>query len=267
MPISVFFSYSHRDEPYREQLEKHLKILSRSGTITEWHDRKIPAGSEWEAEIDRELESADIILLLISPDFVASDYCWSNEMTKAMQRHDASAAVVLPIMVRPVHFGRAPFAKLQMLPKDARPVSSWPDQDEAWVEVSRAIELAADRLSRRKQNLEVPATDPILRAVDSEQHTPTHVARSGSTFEYRFLILTSNEATDWAIYKDALANSALDPLVDLGAYNGGQLNGWEGAVLSARDRSGVKQIFHSVASRYDVNVLVDEARIPHRDNR
>jgi hypothetical protein len=83
-PISLFYSYSHRDEDLRGKLETHLAVLRRGGLIDEWHDRKIEAGDEWRKQIDGHLRSADIVLLLVSADFIASDYCWSEEMTKAL---------------------------------------------------------------------------------------------------------------------------------------------------------------------------------------
>ena len=94
--IEVFYSYAHEDETLRRELEKHLRILERRGIITGWHDRKISAGKEWGAEIDRHLSSARIILLLISPDFLASDYCWGVEVKRAMERHGAGEACVIP---------------------------------------------------------------------------------------------------------------------------------------------------------------------------
>ena len=93
-PIRVFYSYSHTDEALREQLEDHLASLRRSGVIEEWHDRKIGAGTEWEGQIDNNLEQADVILLLISSSFIASDYCIDKEMKRAIERHDAGDARV-----------------------------------------------------------------------------------------------------------------------------------------------------------------------------
>ena len=99
-PVSIFYSYCHADESYRNELEKHLKILQRQGLVSSWHDRKIMPGSEWKDEIDANLEAADIILLLISADFINSDYCWSVELKQAMHRHDSGAAIVIPIILR-----------------------------------------------------------------------------------------------------------------------------------------------------------------------
>src|SRR5215471_17053433 len=100
--VVIFTSYSHKDEDRHDELHKHLKPLEREGLIEPWHDREIPAGKEFATTIDSKLEQADVILLLVSPDFIASDYCWSKEMLRAMERHEAGAAVVIPIILRPV---------------------------------------------------------------------------------------------------------------------------------------------------------------------
>ena len=110
--FEVFCSYSHRDERLRKQFETHISLLKREGHITLWHDRKIGAGREWADQIDEHLNTADIILLLISPDFIASDYCYELEMKQAMQRHAAGEARVIPIILRKVDWQKAPFGKL-----------------------------------------------------------------------------------------------------------------------------------------------------------
>lgn len=137
--LRVFFSYSHRDEELRQRLEVHLKLLVRMGLVETWSDRRIDPGTAWAEAIDRNLEQADIILLLVSADFLASDYCWEKEMQRALERHDRGEAVVVPVIVRPVDMTGAPFARLQALPSDARPVTRWTDQEDAWVDVSQRL--------------------------------------------------------------------------------------------------------------------------------
>ena len=150
-PLSLFYSYSHKDEDLRNQLETHLKLMQRQGVITAWHDRLIGAGEEWKDEIDENLERADLILLLVSSDFIASDYCYDKEMTRALQRHDAGEARVIPVIVRDVNWSKAPFAKLQALPKDGKAVTLWPDRDCAWRNVAEGIERAAEELRQRRR--------------------------------------------------------------------------------------------------------------------
>ena len=145
--IEVFYSYSHADEKYREQLQKHLALLKRQKVITDWHDREISVGSEWSGEIDVHLNSAHVILLLISSDFLASDYCYDIELKRAMERHEAGDAIVIPIILRPCDWKTAPFGKLQGAPKDAKPVSTWDNQDEAFLDIALAIRKAVNALS------------------------------------------------------------------------------------------------------------------------
>ena len=99
--ISVFLSFSHKDEDLRNQLETHLAMLKREGVIDVWHDRRIPPGNEIDLAISEALENAHIILLLVSPDFIASDYCWDVETRRALERHAARQAVVIPVVLRP----------------------------------------------------------------------------------------------------------------------------------------------------------------------
>jgi tetratricopeptide (TPR) repeat protein len=137
--IEVFYSYAHEDEPFRQELEKHLSLLKRQGVIAGWHDRHITAGAEWKGQIDQHLESAQIILLLISPDFMASDYCYDVEMTRALERHEQREARVIPVLLRYADWESAPFGKLQYLPRNRKPVKSWADQDEAFREIAKEI--------------------------------------------------------------------------------------------------------------------------------
>ncbi|MDQ3821602.1 MAG: toll/interleukin-1 receptor domain-containing protein, partial [Acidobacteriota bacterium] len=130
--IELFISYSHKDEKPRQELIKHINILKRQGVVNDWHDRKILPGSNWEDEINEHLNTAQIILLLVSADFLNSDYCYNIEMRRALERHEAGEARVIPIIIRDVDWKDAPFGKLQALPTDGIPVSSaqWNNRDE-----------------------------------------------------------------------------------------------------------------------------------------
>lgn len=140
--VTVFISYTHADESFKDELIMHLSLMRRNGDVSIWHDRDIAGGREWKGEIDTHLEEADLILLLISTDFIASDYCWDVEMKRAMERHEAKAARVVPIILREADWQSSPFSKLQALPKNARPVNdakAWPSHDEAWVNVVQGL--------------------------------------------------------------------------------------------------------------------------------
>jgi TIR domain len=148
--LKLFFSYTHKDEPLRDQLATHLSQLKRDRIITDWCDRNITAGTEWAQAIDDNLNTADIILLLISADFLASDYCWTKEMDPALERHNQGTARVIPIILRPCDWYSAPFGKLQALPEDAKPVTQWADPDEAFTHIAQGIRTAITELQQRK---------------------------------------------------------------------------------------------------------------------
>lgn len=159
-PFNVFISYSHDDIELRKELEKHLRILQRRNIINVWTDSDISPGAEWEAKIEEKLNSAQIILLLISSSFMDSSFCWSNEMTKAMKRHEANTACVVPIIVRPAMWDGAPFSKLQALPLDLdnrpKPVMSWSLRDEAWTGVAEGIYKIANDLEQTEHFIHAP---------------------------------------------------------------------------------------------------------------
>jgi|SRR5579859_1171143 len=148
-PLELFYCYAHEDRALRDKLDAHLATLRRRGLVTAWFDGEIVPGAPWEEEIETHLNTADIILLLISPEFIQSDYCYSKEMKRALERHRVKEARVVPILLRPVDWIGTPFSALQMLPSDARPVTSWPDRDEALEDVAKGVrKVVNDLLSR-----------------------------------------------------------------------------------------------------------------------
>jgi internalin A len=156
-PARLFYSYSHKDEDMRDELDAHLKILEHRGLITSLHDRKIEAGEDWRKKTDENLESADIILLLVSASFIASPYCYAIEMTRALERHRAAEARVIPVIIRDVNWSHAPFASLEALPKSGLAVELWPHRNSAWRDVSEGIEQLVNqiRLQRSGEPLAV----------------------------------------------------------------------------------------------------------------
>ncbi|SAK84021.1 replicative DNA helicase [Caballeronia arationis] len=149
--ISVFISYSHKDERYKESLEEQLASLKRRGKISSWSDRRITPGTNWKAEIDRNIESADIILPLISPSFIASGYCYEKELDTALRRHEDDTARVIPIFVRPADLAEEPLMGIQGLPKDAVSISESQNEDIAWRDVAQGIRAVVDEMRERKE--------------------------------------------------------------------------------------------------------------------
>jgi len=152
--IAIFYSYAHNDKSIRDDLDKHLSSLKRRGLIVAWYDGEILPGKAWEKEIIEHLDGADIILLLISSDFIASEYCWGIEMERAMERHKAQEASIIPIILRPTNWDKLPFSKLQALPSGAEPITKWENKDEAFLNITKGIEKVVNELLGNTQHKE-----------------------------------------------------------------------------------------------------------------
>ena len=151
--VRLFIRYSHKDERLHEEMQTHLKLLQRQGVIDAWDDRQIEAGEEWKKRIDDNLERADIILLLVSADFIASDYFSEKEMARALERHEKGEARVIPVIARDVNWQKASFAGLQALPNGGRAVTQWPNRDSAWRDVAEGIEKVAKEMRTKARRL------------------------------------------------------------------------------------------------------------------
>ena len=156
---SLFLSYSHKDEEIRNELEIHLTALKRQGIIDVWHDRRIKAGGHVENQISEHLEKADLILLLISSDFIASDYCHNVEMKRAMERHENGQAKVIPVILRPCEWHNMPFGKLMATPTDGKPITKFPNLDEAFLEVTKAVRKTAEGMQKAYDRLPLREAD------------------------------------------------------------------------------------------------------------
>jgi len=139
MPWRVFYSYSHADESLRNQLAKYLAPLKQKGSIIEWHDRSIEPGGDWNQKISDKLDSSDIVIALLSPDFLASEYCFGIEMEKAFSRLKREEIRLVPVLLRPCMWEESRFSAIQMIPRDSKPVTSWPSVDEALKNVAMEI--------------------------------------------------------------------------------------------------------------------------------
>ena len=148
---TLFFSYSHRDEVLRDELEIHLTSLKRRGVIETWHDRRINAGDDFGREISEHLEVADVILLLVSPYFIASNYCFEIEMARALERHNAKTARVIPVILEPCDWHELPFGRLLATPKDGKPVSKFANLHDAFLEIVQAIAAAVKSDAGQRQ--------------------------------------------------------------------------------------------------------------------
>jgi hypothetical protein len=148
----VFFSYSHKDDRYRQRIDEHLSLLKRQGLIASWFDHKITAGKDLDQEIARHLERARIILLLVSSNFISSDYCFCTELARAIERHKDGSARVVPIIVKPCDWTSAPFGALKALPRDGKAITKWSTQDEAYYNIAMGIRDVVKELNANRKS-------------------------------------------------------------------------------------------------------------------
>jgi len=242
-PLELFFSYSHRDQALRDELARHLAILERQRVISGWHDRRIGAGNDWAGAIDAHLSSARIILLLISADFLSSDYCYDREMAQALARHDAGDARVIPVLLRAVDWHGAPFSHLQMVPSGALPVTSWANRDEAFADIVRAIRDAATELN--------------VQLSRQALHTPSSVTVKGDTQLWRF---AEDRARD--VVGRGYVTEALDRFIAAHAHGYFFIEGGPGqgkTAIAARIVASRRLVHHFVGRtgrRSDPNVIL-----------
>jgi hypothetical protein len=150
-PLDLFISYSADDEKFKEELETHLVMLKREGTIRPWHSQQTGAGLEWEKEISDLIDRSQIVLLLISPSFLASDYLYDQEMQHAMERHESGDARVVPIIIRSANTGKTPFNKLQALPRNLQPVDTWRNRDAIWAKIAQEVRDVCNNLRKSQK--------------------------------------------------------------------------------------------------------------------
>src|SRR3954451_24467773 len=247
-PVRVFYSYSHADVRMLERLRKHLAMLRRHGLISEWHDRDIEAGAEWREEIARELDEADLILLLISADFLASDFCYEEEMVQAVARAEHGQATVIGVMLRPVDgWELSPFARFQVVPRNARPITQWASADEAYSDVAASIRSAIEH--RLQASIDEPSAvhpdlpgaaaapaDPAARARREQVEAAlTQLLDRGHPDEFVVVIgdgeanyYTQSFAEEGSFWCEAVANQYLDAAHVLSAEATARLSalGW-----------------------------------------
>ncbi len=169
-PANIFISYAHKDEEYKDKLYNHLSGLRNSGFINDWNDRQILPGQEWDDQIKGNLEAADIIIFLVSSDFMASNYINDNEIANSMQRHANGEVLIVPVVIRPCDLPSLSISKFQALPKNAQPISTWPNEDEAFLDV-------VNQLKRLIAPPSAPAVGATAAAISPQVniHTPPPV--------------------------------------------------------------------------------------------
>src|SRR2546421_456184 len=194
-PVTIFSSYIRKDEAFYHELDKHLRLLQHQEIISSCHYRQIIAGTDWAMTFNEHINTASIILLLISSDFLASDYCSSIEMQRALARHIAGDAQVIPILLRPADLSGTPFTHLSCLPHNVHPVMNWTDYDEAFFDIATGIRAAIKELrSDKVQGLPSEAALPgslLPSALSGSPQPPTQGNSQGiaSRSRRKFLAL------------------------------------------------------------------------------
>lgn len=150
-PVRMFIAYSRADSSYLEQLRIHLSPLVKKGEMQIWSDQDLVAGSSWDDEINHHLQNSDIILILVSPDALDSDYLWTKEISAALERHNKGESVVIPVILRPCIWEMTPLGLLQALPEEGRAITSsrWGTSDDAYHNVALHIKKIADEIHAR----------------------------------------------------------------------------------------------------------------------
>ena len=225
--IEVFLSYSHVDEGHLDQLVKHLDLLRRQGLIEPWYDRRIEAGANVHQEIESKLNSAQVFLLLVSPDFVFSDYCYDKELKRAMKRHREGSATVIPAILRPCDWHTAPFGDLLAVPRDGQPVTEHENRDRAYLEIAQAVRKAAEKTlspSERTSTIDPsnkPDRDAGVRpsAGQSDQESSQSDFSTGDVYTGDLRI--RKEFTDWQ--KEKFANEAFENIAQYFEHSLNQL--------------------------------------------
>lgn len=201
MTVTTLLCYAHEDKPIVNDLKKHLSLLERNGLIALWDYGNITPGAEWEQEIKKHLDEAQIILLLISSSFLASNYCYTVEMQRAIERHERKEARVIPVILRPVNWDIAPIDKLQPLPDRAKAISTWRYRDEGFKNVADGIikvvgqwnaHSLSDPIAERRTLM--ANLDQLIETVKSQMQPPPRALATASTLQ-QLSIFIPNEVT------------------------------------------------------------------------
>lgn len=169
----VFISYAHKDEPLRNELQVHLAMLKREGLIEIWHDRQLIPGDRLDWSIDKHLNQADVILLLISPDFLASDYCYKIEKARALERAARGVSRLISVILRPCRWDKTDLANYVVTPTDGKPITQWASRDEAFLDVERSIRRAIGELFPNQKPLRSHLRIEAPRAKPTKKKRPS----------------------------------------------------------------------------------------------
>ncbi|EEA95677.1 toll/interleukin-1 receptor domain-containing protein [Pseudovibrio sp. JE062] len=182
MAAKLFFSYSHKDEALRDELEVQLAMMKRRSEIENWHDRCIMPGASFDKSIDENLNAADIILMLVSPDFLASDYCYDIEVQRALERHNEGSAHAVAVILRPCDWQHPPLSQYLALPQDGKPVTKWADRDEVLLHIVKELRRLIDTMpAKSSAAAEIVIPDELeIKSAEAAILAPLRSARSSN---------------------------------------------------------------------------------------
>jgi len=161
-PLKAFISYSHQDTAMLDLLHKHLVQLQREGFIKTWEDREIQAGAKLDQQISKALGDSGLFLALLSPDYIASNYCYEREFEKALQLQDQGRLIIIPIIVEPCDWLHTPFNKFKALPKDGKAISTWENKNIAFLDVTQNIRRLVQTEKDLTEKIQ-PSANNVLR--------------------------------------------------------------------------------------------------------
>lgn len=168
-PVRIFVSYSHKDEAHRVAFHEAVDVLHRRNLVSEWFDGKIVPGKAFEPELFHQLSRAEIAVLLLSPSYVASEFCWGRELKAALEQREHRDMRVVGVLVRPVHLEGTEICRHKLLPKDKRAVTTWTLEDEAWEDVCKGLEQVITDLRSPSQVDDALDTAKAVREASSAQ--------------------------------------------------------------------------------------------------
>jgi len=183
--VELFCSYSHKDKELRAEFESAVAILRRKNWVEIWTDQKIEPGGEWAGEINDHLRTANVIVLLVSNDFINSDFCYTQELKVALERQQRGDAELLPVILRPCDWQEAPFAALQALPPEGKAVTLWPNRDEAWFNVAKGVKQTILSILKKRNAVNTALCANSGPATDAT-HLPATTGGPGSTVQTSF---------------------------------------------------------------------------------
>lgn len=244
----VFVSYARVDEVHRVRLGVHLAPLVREGLIDLWSDRAIAPGSDWERDIEDELAAADIVLLLVTPDFVASAHCFDKELTEALRRHEEEGVCILPVLVKAVDLENMPFGRFQGLPLDLRPISAWSESDDAWLHVARGVRQAALELYRRRTSF------PVQRSAHTENKS--QVGQELQDYYGAGICVVDGPVADveWVPLNEDVDDMRFDNLVPLNPRHRARSTGLRRATFRFGIDLIAENLFHSARKHFHAGI-------------